>query len=121
MKNVFNVLLFGGCLLHQPIQRSPRARAKLAFHKYGPLTGVHSFGEMFQVIDVLRGEKEVPLELRPLCRMSPGLRAVPRAKDFNDLDLALVEPASPIEITFRNVIINRNAVMQHPSSDDLRV
>jgi hypothetical protein len=38
------------------------------------------------------------------------LKPVPGAADFGDVDVALLEPASPIELTFRGVAFHRNAI-----------
>ncbi|HEX4296185.1 MAG TPA: hypothetical protein VHZ29_18775, partial [Rhizomicrobium sp.] len=69
---------------------------------------VHSFGEMVQVVEFLRGRREVPRELRRLTGISPKMRPC----DFSDIDLALIEPASPVEISFRGTAINRGAIQQ---------
>jgi hypothetical protein len=110
MKAPLNTLLFGGCLLHWPLKRTAPARGKLALREYGKVKEVHTFGEMVQIIEVLRGEKIVPRELKYLAHMSPRLTALPEVNPFADLDLALLEPASPIELTLRGVAVNRFAI-----------
>jgi hypothetical protein len=107
-----NTLLFGGCLVHAPVRHVSRTQNGLAYRKYGVMP-IHTFGEMFQIVEILRGEKTVPPELRHLCRMATELAPVPGASDFSDIDVALVEPASPIELTFRGIAINRTGIMHH--------
>jgi hypothetical protein len=62
---------------------------------------------MFQTLEVLRGQKDIPRKIRKLCHMSPQLKPVADAKDFSELDVVLVEPSSPTELTFRGIFINR--------------
>jgi hypothetical protein len=104
-----NVLLFGGCLVHWPVRRTSKARGRLRYNAYGPIKELHSFGEMFQIVEILRGQKKIPEEfesITPMTELSP----VRRACDFGDIDVALLEPASPIELTFRGIAFNRNAI-----------
>lgn len=105
-----DTLLFGGCLVHAPIRKLGQGNAISLPRRYREIRQIHSFGEMFQLVEILRGQKTVPQELRPLCRMAAGLGAVPGAEDFNGIDVALVEPASPMELTFRGVSVNRNGI-----------
>jgi hypothetical protein len=109
-KMLLNALLFGGCLVHWPLVRTARAQEGLAPENYGPIREVHTFGEMFQIIEVLRGQKTVPQEWRHLAHMRPDLGPVPGADRFSDIDVALVEPASPTELEFRGTAINRFAI-----------
>ncbi len=76
------------------------------------MPGTYTFGEMFQAIALLRGERDVPQEFRPLCNMRPGFRPVARSADFADVDVALLEPASPIDLTFRGCNLNRTLLAQ---------
>jgi len=110
MKAPLNVLLFGGCLLRRPVRSVPDLAAKLNPAKYGDIKVVHSFGEMVQVVEFLRGRREVPQELRRLTGISSRLVPLPDARDFSDLDLALIEPASPVEMSFRGIAINRGRI-----------
>src|SRR3569832_856811 len=52
---------------------------------------------------------KIPQEFQSLSRMSV-LSPVPSAADFSDVDVALLEPASPIVLTFRGVAFHRNAI-----------
>jgi len=109
MKTPLNVLLFGGCLTHTPLRKHARGGARLAA-AYHAIPQIHTFGEMFQIVDILRGEKVIPPEIRPLCRIWRDLGPVPNSRTFDDIDVALVEPSSPIEITFRGFSINRRGL-----------
>jgi len=109
MDRPLNMLLFGGCLVHWPMTRTSRARGRLRYDTYGPIREIHSFGEMFQIVEILRGERKVSAEYQWLSRMTE-LRRVTRAASFTDIDVALLEPASPIELSFRGVAFNRNAI-----------
>lgn len=104
------VLPFGGCLTNWPL-RSEHGPGVAA--KYSAVPIIHTFGEMFQVVDILRGKKKVPRELRPLCRTSAALRALSDGGDFCDVDVAVVEPASPTELLFRGYSLNRGGVLNH--------
>jgi hypothetical protein len=111
MNQPLNVFIFGGCQTHMPLRRHGVA-ARLP-QKYQAVPQIHTFGEMVQVLDILRGRKHVPQEFLPLCRMLPNLGAVPGAEDFADIDVALVEPSSPIELSFRGFAINRKGLLDH--------
>lgn len=108
-----SAFVLGGCLLHGPLNPCARDGTRFTYPKYGPIPGCYTFGEMIQAIGLLRGERDVPPEIRPLCSMRPNLKAVPRALEFNDVDVALLEPASPIEILFRGCNLNRTCLAQH--------
>jgi hypothetical protein len=109
MNQPLNTLLFGGCLVHWPMSRTSQAAGRLRYDAYGPIREIHSFGEMFQIVEILRGQKKMPAEYRPISRMVE-LSPVDRAADFSDIDVALLEPASPIELTFRGYAFNRTAI-----------
>ena len=98
-------LILGGCLLHQPLRSPPTARL-VSVPRAIPLA--HTVGQMLQIIGVLKGECDVPQELRPLCQMSPDLRS--DAGALSKIDVVLFEASSPIEIVFRGAHLNRNAV-----------
>ena len=112
MADSIRTFVLGGCLLHGPLNPCARDGTKFTYPNYGPVPGVYTFGEMFQVIEVLRGQRDVPPDIRPLCSMRPNFKAVPRAADFNDVDVALLEPSSPVEILFRGCNLNRAALAQ---------
>lgn len=103
-------LLLGACMLHWPILRTPVGKAKLACETYGSPLEVHTFGEIFQLLAVLRGTKDVPTEIRSLARIPFSLRPVVSAQGFHEIDVALVAPSSPIELTFRGHFVNRQAL-----------
>src|SRR5579859_2241083 len=96
MDEKISVLVFGACLLHGPLNPLHRMGGRFAYANYGPTPGTYTFGEIFQAIGVLRGEREVPQELRSLCNMRPNFRPVARSADFSDVDVVLLEPSSPI-------------------------
>ncbi len=102
-----NAVLFGACMLRQPLRVMAARQRGLADQKYGSDTAKHTFGEMFQFIEVIRGARTIPRELTSLCRISPRVSPVAGAEDFRDLDVGLIEPASPVEITFRGFALNR--------------
>ena len=62
---------------------------------------------MFQAIGVLRGERQVPDEIRPLCFMDCEYGPVPRAADFADVDVFLIEFGSTVDMMFRGCYLNR--------------
>jgi hypothetical protein len=109
MDRPLNVLLFGGCLVHWPMTRTSKARGRLRCDSYGPVREIHSFGEMFQIVEILRGERKLPREYQRITRMTE-LLPVTGAANFSNIDVALLEPASPIELSFRGVAFNRNAI-----------
>src|ERR1700722_8301706 len=103
----FNLLLFGGCDIYGPLDPLLRTGEKVRRAPYGHIPFTYTFGEIFQAIEVLRGEREVPEELRPLCFMDSKFVPVLRAADFDDVDVFLVEPASPVDMIFRGTFLNR--------------
>lgn len=104
-----NALLFGGCLVHWPMTRTSCAEGRIKYDAYGPIREIHSFSEMFQIVEILRGERKIPEEYQAISRMTE-LNPVPNAADFSDIDVALLEPASPIDLTFRGIAFHRNAI-----------
>ncbi len=109
MDRPLNVLLFGGCLVHWPMTRTSKARGRLRCDTYGPIREIHSFGEMFQIVEILRGERKLPRESQRISWMTE-LRPVTDAANFSNIDVALLEPASPIELSFRGIAFNRSAI-----------
>jgi hypothetical protein len=112
MTSPVSVLALGGCLLHGPLNPMARLGEGLTYPPYGPIPGTYTFGEMRQAIAVLRGERDVPQQIRPLCSMRPNFVPVDSAVDFRDVDVALLEPAIPIEISFRGYTLNRTSLFQ---------
>lgn len=104
-----NALLFGGCLVHWPMTRTSQAEGRIRYDAYGPIREIHSFSEMFQIVEILRGQRTIPEEFQSISRMTE-LGPVPNAADFGDIDVALLEPASPIDLTFRGIAFHRNAL-----------
>ncbi len=102
-----NILPLGGCLLKGPLAAIKARGDRLTFSKYRPVGDCYTFGLMLQVISLLRGEREVAKEVLPLCGLPLATRPVAGADTFDGVDMALLEPASPIEITFRGASLNR--------------
>ena len=96
-------------MIHWPLLRTQAAK-RLEFGKYGPISEVHTFGEIFQILDILKGRKDVPAEIRTLAHMSSELAQCQEAENFSDLDLVLLGPSSPVELTFRGFAVNRFAI-----------
>lgn len=113
VKQPLNLLQFGGCLIHRPLRSIARANERLSTENFGHIRAIHTFGEMFQIIEVLRGQRVVPFEYMGLSRVTPDLVPVKAADTFEGADLALVEPASSVELSFRGIAINRTGIMRH--------
>src|ERR1700761_3157994 len=99
MTEPLSVLILGGCQTHMPLRRRARDDAAQVPRKFFKVPQIHTFGEMLQTVDVLRGRKDVPQALRPYCKMLPGFGPVAGAEDFADVDAVLDEPSSPIELS----------------------
>lgn len=112
MGDSVNVLVFGACLVRGPLNPMARVGSRFTFANYGSLPGTYTLGEIFQAIGVLRGERDVPQDIRPLCNMKSNFRPVKRAAEFSDVDVALLELSSPIELVFRGCYLNRNRLQQ---------
>jgi hypothetical protein len=110
MVDTVNVFVFGACTMHGPLMA--QLGKSFTFAKYGPIPGTYTFGEKLQALAVLRGERDVPPEIRPLCAMRPNFGPVARAADFKDVDVVLVEASSPIDLTFRGCKLNRLPLYQ---------
>lgn len=111
-----SLIVFGGCLVQASLDSLARQGDRVRYAPYN-IPRVYAFGEMFQVLDILRGERSLPLELYPLCYMHPKFGPVARAKDFADVDAVLLEPVSPVDVTFRSHALNRTALettIKHP-------
>ena len=76
-----SAVLFGACLLHGPINQVLRdgkhkfTIAQIALK--GSLGASYSFGEMFQKIALLRGEIELPDEIKMLNAISSDFERLP--------------------------------------------
>ena len=112
MTSPLNTLVFGGCLLRGPLRNVPDLASRLACEPYSPGKAVHSFGEMFQIIEVMQAQRDVPAALRHLTSVPEDLGPVAGADTFAGLDVALIEPASPVELIFRGVFLNRTRIAQ---------
>jgi hypothetical protein len=77
---------------------------RYAVRRSPPVT--FTFGEMFQVLDVMLGRRTLPGNIRGLA-CHPRFRSIGRTTDFRDVDVVLVEPASPVDLIFRGYNINR--------------
>jgi hypothetical protein len=108
MTEPVSILPLGGCLLSVPLAALRKDGKALTYNKYTPVATCYTFGVMLQFIATLRGECDVPQEIRPLCGLKPTAGPRPGADTFADIDMAMLEPASPIEITFRGCSLNRN-------------
>jgi hypothetical protein len=106
-RSPLNLFLFGGCDIYGPLDPLFRSGEKVRRAPYGHIPFTYTFGEIFQTIAVLRGEREVPDEIKPLCFMDSETVPVAQAAQFGDVDVFLVEPASPVDMTFRGCYLNR--------------
>jgi hypothetical protein len=95
-----------------PIVATPRAKDVLDYERYGPFQLLHSFRQMHQRIQLIRGERAFPSTMRMLCRFPHDLKALPGIADFHDLDVTLVEPTTPVDLVFRGFSINRRALQR---------
>jgi hypothetical protein len=102
-----NIFLLGGCDIYGPLEPLLRAGERIRRAPYGHIPFTYTFGEMFQAIGVLRGERKVPDEIRPLCFMDSDYGPVPRAADFGDVDVFLIEFGSTVDMIFRGCCLNR--------------
>jgi len=85
----------------------------MVFDAHGRVREVHTFGEMFQFIDVVQQKKVIPEDLVALTHAPEEGGRGSAADDFGALDLAVLGPSSPIEIRFRGLALNRQAVQEH--------
>lgn len=97
-----------------PLLRTHAAEGRMVFDAFGRVKEIHTFGEIFQFIDVIQQRKIIPRDLIGLTHVPrrQRRRAVP-VDDFGVLDLAVLGPSSPIELTFRGLALNRLAVQRH--------
>src|ERR1700741_4633076 len=100
-------LVMGGCLLRRPLKTMPNLKDRLVHDRYGIVKVVHSVAEMIQVVEFLKGTREIPPEIRVRGGVGAFLRPLPEGHGFHDLDVVLAEPSSPVDITFRGFAINR--------------
>lgn len=110
----YRVLPFGACGLHGPLNEAVKPPARIAFAKLNKGTlvpSVYSFGEIFQLIRMYRGEFDIPADIRRLCDMRPNFEPLPGAASFTEVDVILVEPNVPIDIKFREFHLNRASVI----------
>jgi hypothetical protein len=98
-------------MLHWPILRTDVHHTILECDTYGRLIEVFTFGEMLQLLALLKEKIEIPAPLRPLARMPANFRARVPVNNFEAVDVALVCPSSPIELTFRGIAVNGQCLL----------
>ena len=108
-----NILSFGACLVNGPLNRRAGVNDKVSFARVaqGSIPGVYSFAEMFQVMDMLNGVRDVPREIRPYAGVHDAFKPFPGAGKLTDVDTILVELSAPYNIMFRSCALNRAAIM----------
>jgi hypothetical protein len=108
------ILPLGGCLVEFPLgaraARRGEVRARVGAGGRTPVT--HSLGDMVQFVRLLRGEIEMPAEARIFAGISPAFRPAPGAGDLAGVDVALVEPNTPVDIVFEGSRLQRNAIIR---------
>lgn len=112
MTDLPKILIFGRSALTNSLRQTASQAKRLSTANLGSLPGCLSVGQMLQLIALLRGRLDMPVEIRPLCEIRPTLRPAPVRSIFRDVDLALVEPASPIELSFRGFNLSWLALYQ---------
>src|SRR5947209_18755392 len=105
-----HILPLGACLMRGPLNPVHKEGDRLQYAKYGPLAPCYTLGIMFQELVTLRGDVDVPQEIRPLCGMAARAGAIAGADSFADVDVVLIEPASPTEIPFLGCSLHRIAL-----------
>lgn len=116
------VLAFGGCNIRAPMVRAVHRRTlrdpapwedvPRGYRLKGPPFFTYTLGEMDQALACYRGEKSIPQELLGLCNMRPQTAPTPARSPLGQIDVALLEPNTSIEILLDGVIINRRPVLQ---------
>ncbi|QAY95557.1 hypothetical protein CWB41_07250 [Methylovirgula ligni] len=120
MTTPVRVLSFGGCLLHGPISKvvsagaSDVAIAKLS--RGGGTPPTYTIGEMLQTLALYRNEIEMTPDIRVLCGVKAEFAPLPRAGELFGVDVAILEPQSPIDIRFREYSLHRAAIKNAISS-----
>jgi hypothetical protein len=109
-KKTLGLWPLGGCTIYNPVYELEKSghgfvSAKHMGYDCSPYT--HTIGEHLQLIDYIRGEFYIPLDLRPYCNLAFGLKPGGFSAILKDLDAILVEACSDVEIIFRDVIVNR--------------
>ena len=108
-----NAILFCGCLVRPALRASPKWNVEFSNLGYGSIPAIHNFGQVFQTIDVWRGEKTIPQELLVACRLPPSLRALEGDEPaFSDVDLVLLEASTPVELLYRGHQLHAFGVTQ---------
>ncbi|SEQ37091.1 hypothetical protein SAMN05216548_104113 [Faunimonas pinastri] len=113
-------LLFGGCLLRGPFHRIRNAERRkpgtdwdgvpedLTFGGVPYFT--YTLGEMLQTVQIYKGQRYVPREIKTLCGINHDFSPNPRVA-LNKIDVMLIEPNTSNEIEFEGYYLNRNRVM----------
>ena len=111
-------LLLGGCNIHAPINGYLRAggremaRPQLSRDGSGPGV-VYTFGEMSQMVAFMRGDMELPPEVKLLTGLSASFEPLPEVKSSDAFDVVLAAPSAALELTFRGYAINRGSMNQY--------
>ena len=114
---------FAGCTVYDPayaLEKMGKAYVCARRSGYDESPYTHTIGEHLQLVDHLRGAFEIPEDLRPFCNVDFKVRPGGFEAAVRDLDVAIVEECSDVEIVLRGVVLNRNrltSAIQPPAGE----
>ena len=102
MSKPLSVFVLGAGPLSNALRVAGRGRSMLDCGRHGAGVDCFNLGQIRQVLEVWRGEREIPDDIRALCATARRLRLPRGSAPFRYIDVALLEPVSPVELVFRD-------------------
>jgi hypothetical protein len=109
------IFALGACLLHGPLAAAMReGAAASSFSRFpnGTIPSVYTIDEALQLVRFLKGERDIPAELRPYCSILPGIdpRVLPGGA-LDTADVVILEVNSPVRIEYRGYSLSRAEII----------
>jgi hypothetical protein len=114
MSGPIRVLFLGAGQLSTALRLEARERSRLDGGQYGAGAACLNLGQMRQVLEVWRGQREIPEDIQVLCANARRIRVPPGSTSFRDIDVAVLEPVSPVELVFRGYSLSWRAILRGP-------
>ncbi len=112
MSGPVRVLIFGAGPLSQALRAVGKERSRLDSNRLGASALCSDLGQMRQLLELWRGEREIPNDVASLCATARRPRTRAGSAPFGDIDAAVLEPVSPVELVFRGASLSWVAIVK---------
>jgi hypothetical protein len=96
----------GACLLRGPLNHVKVHSGSIGYPRF-KFPGTYTLGETIQIVDYLCGDKDIPADVKPLAGIGEAMVPIGRERVFADIDVALVELGSQVEVILNGCNVNR--------------